>query len=226
VYEPFPGNYVWNLSVNLCIAMGGAIGEMERANDHVRQVAREGADAGTEAFFSAWMSMADQVVELADEAAAARHFLSAAEKYGRATAYYLTAERMQNRRYEPGKKAYRAMLKTMDRMIFAGSLNCERVEIPYGDKSFPGLFVKGHGAGPRPCVVFCNGLDSVKEMIYLSVRDELAKRACPVSWSTSLVSAKHCVSVASARSPTASDGRLRHWTISRPAKMWTIGGLE
>jgi dienelactone hydrolase len=176
MYEPFPGNYVWNLSVNLCIAMGGAIGEIERANGHVRQVAREGADAGTEAFFSAWMSMADQVVELADEAAAARHFLSAAEKYGRATAYYLTAERMQNRHYEPRKKAYRAMLKTMDRTIFAGSLNCERVEIPYGGRSFPGLFVKGHGAGPRPCVVFCNGLDSVKEMIYLSVRDDLAIR--------------------------------------------------
>jgi hypothetical protein len=83
-------------------------------------------------FFSAWMSLADQVVGLADEAAAARHFLSAAGKYGRATAYYLTAKRMQSRHYEPRKKAYRAMLKAMDRKIFAGSLNCERVEIPYG----------------------------------------------------------------------------------------------
>jgi dienelactone hydrolase len=64
----------------------------------------------------------------------------------------------------------------MDRMIFAGSLNCERVEISYGGGSFPGLFVKGHGAGPRPCVIFCNGLDSVKEMIFLSVREEFAKR--------------------------------------------------
>ena len=30
MYEPFPGNYVWNLSVNICIGMGGAIGEIER----------------------------------------------------------------------------------------------------------------------------------------------------------------------------------------------------
>ena len=29
MYEPFPGNYVWNLSVNICIGMGGAIGEIE-----------------------------------------------------------------------------------------------------------------------------------------------------------------------------------------------------
>jgi dienelactone hydrolase len=176
MYEPFPGNYVWNLSVNICIGMGGAIGEIDRANARVRDVAKQGDDAGTEAFFSAWISMADQVAGLGDEAAAAGHFLSAAEKYARATAYYITAERMQSRHYAPRKQAYRTMLDTMDRTIVAGSLNCERVEIPYGDKRFPALFVKGYGAGPRPCVVFCNGLDSVKEMIYLSIGDEFAKR--------------------------------------------------
>jgi len=83
---------------------------------------------------------------------------------------------MQSRHYEPRKQAYRAMLETMDRMTVAGGLNCERVEIPYGNAGFPGIFVKGLGAGPRPCMVFCNGLDSVKEMIYLSNRDEFAKR--------------------------------------------------
>ena len=176
MYEAFPGNYVWNLSVNICIGMGGAIGEIDRANERIREVAKQGEDAGTEAFFSAWVSMADQVTQLGDEAASTGCFLSAAEKYGRATAYYVTAERMQSRHYEPRKQAYRTLLKTMERMIVCGSLNCERVEIPYGANSFPGLFVKGQGAGPRPCVVFCNGLDSVKEMIYLSIRDELAKR--------------------------------------------------
>jgi dienelactone hydrolase len=83
---------------------------------------------------------------------------------------------MQSRHYEPRKKAYRTMLDTMERMIVSGSLNCARVEILYGQARFPALFVRGHGAGPRPCVVFCNGLDSVKEMIYLSIRDEFAKR--------------------------------------------------
>ncbi len=46
---------------------------------------------------------------------------------------------MQSRHYEPRKQAYRTMLQTMERTIVAGSLNCERVEIPYGDKSFPGF---------------------------------------------------------------------------------------
>lgn len=176
MYEPFPGNYVWNLSVNICIGMGGAIGEINSANECVREIAKQGEDVGTESFFSAWMTIANRVTALADEDSDRGHFLSAVEKYGRATAYYITAERMQSRHHEPRKQAYRTMLNTFERMIVAGSLNCARVEIPYEGTSFPALFVRGQGSGPRPCVVFCNGLDSVKEMIYLTIRDEFAKR--------------------------------------------------
>lgn len=176
MYEPFPGNYVWNLSVNICIGMGGAMGEMDKANEEVRQIARQGEDAGTEAFFNAWTRMGDRLVALGEEAEAAGHGRSAAEKYCRATAYYMTAERMQSRHYEPRWRVYRTMLDTMARAIAAGKLNVQRVDIPYEGSSFPGLFVPGHGAGPRPCMVFCNGLDSVKEMIYLTMRDTLAVR--------------------------------------------------
>ena len=143
MYEPFPGNYVWNLSVNICIGMGGAIGEIDKANERVRDIAKRGDDApALKRFFSSWISMADRVAELADEAAAAGHYLSAAEKYCRATAYYITAERMQSRHFAPRKQAYSTMLQTMERAIVAGSLNCERVEIPYQGKSFPALFVR------------------------------------------------------------------------------------
>ena len=47
VFEPFPGNYVWNLSVNLAICMGGSIGEMDIANAQVCAIAAEGDDLGT-----------------------------------------------------------------------------------------------------------------------------------------------------------------------------------
>lgn len=180
MYEPFPGNYVWNLSVNIAIAMGGAIGEMDRANDEVREIARQGEDSGTEAFFESWGRMADRLVALGEEAEAAGHGRSAAEKYLRATAYYMTAERMQSRHYEPRKAMYRTMLDTMQRAVKLGGLNCERVEIPYEGAAFPGLFIRGHGEGPRPCMVFCNGLDSVKEMIALSVRERFAERGVSV----------------------------------------------
>ena len=73
MYEPFPGNYVWNLSVNICIAMGGQIDEVEQANTKVRAIASNGADAGTEAFFSAWGQMAEKLVALGAEAATSGH---------------------------------------------------------------------------------------------------------------------------------------------------------
>src|ERR1700742_672903 len=99
MYEPFPGNYVWNLSVNICIGMGGAMGEMDNANEQVRAIAAEGEDKGTEAFFDSWGAMAERLVALGEEAEAAGHRRSASEKYCRATAYYMTAERMQSRHY-------------------------------------------------------------------------------------------------------------------------------
>lgn len=176
MYEPFPGNYVWNLSVNICLAMGGAMGEIDQANAAVREIAQRGEDAGTEAFFASWGAMADRIFQLGVAAEAAGHGASAAEKYCRATAYYMTAERMQSRHYAPRRAMYRKMLETMNRAVCSGKLNCERVEIPYEDSSFPALFVRGEGQGPRPCIVFCNGLDSVKEMIFLAMRDTLARR--------------------------------------------------
>jgi dienelactone hydrolase len=176
MYEPFPGNYVWNLSVNICLGMGGVMGEIDRANEEVRAIALQGEDSGTEAFFKSWGAMADRLVALGAEAESAGHGASAAEKYCRATAYYMTAERMQSRHFEPRKVMYQTMLDTMNRAITAGKLNCERVEIPYEGRSYPALFVRGRGEGPRPCMVFCNGLDSVKEMIFLSMRETLAVR--------------------------------------------------
>lgn len=176
MYEPFPGNYVWNLSVNICLGMGGAMGEIDRANAEVREIAKQGEDAGTEAFFIAWLKMADRIATLGDEALAAGHGRSASSKYARATGYYITAERMQARTYAPRQAAYATMLDTMAKTITAGNLNCERVEIPYEGTHYPALFVRGEGTGPRPCMVFCNGLDSVKEMIYLAVRDTFAVR--------------------------------------------------
>jgi dienelactone hydrolase len=176
MYEPFPGNYVWNLSVNICLAMGGVMGEIDPANESIRAIAQSGEDEGTEAFFASWGALADRLVVLGQEAEAAGHGTSAAEKYCRAIAYYITAERMQSRHYEPRRAMYQTMLDTMRRAVAAGRLNCERVEISYQGSSFPGLFVRGEGAGPRPCMVFCNGLDSVKEMIFLALRNTLATR--------------------------------------------------
>jgi dienelactone hydrolase len=176
MYEPFPGNYVWNLSVNICLNMGGVMGEIDPANDQVRAVAGSNADVGTEAFFSAWGELADRVRSLAADDDAAGHRFSAAEKYARAAAYYITAERMQRRDFAPRKAMYATMLDTMGRFYVNSDLGASRVEFPYERATLSAVFIPGRSQGPRPCMIFCNGLDSTKEMVTLALRDRFAKR--------------------------------------------------
>jgi dienelactone hydrolase len=178
MYEPFPGNYVWNLGINICLACGGAIGEIVTANAPVMEAAKQGADQGTVAFFESWCSLADRLVAQARIDEAAGHRISASKKLARACVYYMTAERMQRHGFPPRKLAYQKMLDAMDESARLGQLNVERVEIPYAGTSYPGLFVRANGTdAAAPCMIHTNGLDSVKEMIFWSgIGDALASR--------------------------------------------------
>ena len=179
MYEPFPGNYVWNLSVNLALTMGGAIGEIDEANKPVLAAASRGADEGTPAFFESWTKLADRLVAQAEANAAVGHRISASEKYRRACVYYMVAERMQKHGFAPREAAYAKMLDAMRLAGELGDLNVERVEIPYQGTTYPGLFMRATTADgrPAPCMIHTNGLDSVKEMIYWSeIGQDLARR--------------------------------------------------
>jgi alpha-beta hydrolase superfamily lysophospholipase len=177
--EYFPTNYVWNLSTNIALLMGGNVGEVDAICRTLTEASESADDSGTAAFFEAWCGQADRLVELAGEDVAAGRKLSAGAKYGRAATYYITAERMQNRHFEPRRHAYRRMLEAFAKYIELGELNCERVEIPYQGKTLAGLYVRASraDASPAPCIAFFNGLDSTKEMIFGSrIGHELARR--------------------------------------------------
>ena len=177
--EYFPTNYVWNLSTNIALVMGGNVGEVDAICRKLTDASKSADDSGTAAFFEAWCEQADRLVELAEEDVAAGRRLSAGAKYGRAATYYITAERMQNRHFEPRRRAYRRMLEAFAKYIELGELNCERVEIPYQGKTLAGLYVRAFraDASPAPCIAFFNGLDSTKEMIFGSrIGHELARR--------------------------------------------------
>ena len=182
--EYFPTNYVWNLSTNIALVMGGNIGEIDSICRTLQTVAERKDDSGTVAFFEAWCAQADRLVELAEEDEKAARPLSAGAKYGRAATYYITAERMQDRHFEPRKVAYRRMLDCFAKYMKLTKQPCERVEIPYQGTSLAGLFVPAHAGieanratRRAPCIAFFNGLDSTKEMIYGSrIGYELARR--------------------------------------------------
>ncbi|MCO6187583.1 S9 family peptidase [Rhizobium sp. L1K21] len=167
MWEPFPGNYVWNLSSNLALMCGGNIGEIEAACQPIRDAAKNGEDAGTALFFDSWIAVANNVLANADADLAKGRRLSAGIKYQRAAGYLLTAERMQSRDYAPRWQAYADGLANFRKGVELQGLDVEFVQIPYEGKFFTGLFVPAKNVdGPAPCVVSCNGLDSMKEQIF------------------------------------------------------------
>jgi fermentation-respiration switch protein FrsA (DUF1100 family) len=177
--EYFPSNYVWNLSTNIALSMGGNYGEVFDICRRLVEVSKSGDDQGTVAFFAAWCEQADRLVELAHEDLTAGRRLSAGAKFGRAATYYITAERMQNRHFEPRRTAYQKMLSSFRQYLELSEQPCERVEIPYAGKTLAALFMPAAGPSGRksPCIAFFNGLDSTKEMIYGSrIGHELSRR--------------------------------------------------
>ncbi|KQM14797.1 alpha/beta hydrolase family protein [Novosphingobium sp. Leaf2] len=176
LFEYFP-NYIWNLSVSIAMESGGQIGEIIDMCKPIRDAAAGGADAGTPQFMQAWATMGDKLLELAGEDEAKGRLFSASTKLERASLYLLIAERMQSHG-APGREAtYAKARAAFDKSTVLGKINRERVEIPLGAGTMPALFTRAPGEGRKPVVVFCNGLDSCKEMLYWTrLPLELARR--------------------------------------------------
>lgn len=177
LFEYFP-NYVWNLSLSIAMQSGAELGEIVDMSKPLLEKASAGEDAGTKEFLEEWVKMADKLIELADEDEAKGRTLSAGQKLQRASLYLFSAERMQGHGH-PGRDATFAMAcSAFQKGVKFRNENVERVEIPYKGKVIPALFTRAENVdGPAPCVVYLNGLDSCKELLYWSkLPHELAKR--------------------------------------------------
>lgn len=176
LFEYFP-NYVWNLSVAIALESGGQIGEIVDMCKPLLDAAAKGEDAGTLQFAEQWAKKADTLIGLADEDEARGRNLSAGAKLERASLYLFCAERMQGNGH-PGREATFAKAQdAFKRGMTLGGVGIERVEIAYGEKTFPALYFRAPGDGPKPVVIYCNGLDSSKELLYWSrLHQALARR--------------------------------------------------
>ena len=176
LFEYFP-NYIWNLSVAIAMESGGQIGEIVDMCQPIRDAAASGADAGTPQFMAQWAAMGDKLIDLAAEDEAKGRAFSASAKLERAALYLLNAERMQGHGH-PGRQAtYAKAREIFDRSTVLGRINRERVDIPLERGTMPALYTRAPGDGPHPVVVYCNGLDSCKELLYWSrLPEALARR--------------------------------------------------
>lgn len=176
LYEPFP-NYIWNLSVSIAMESGGQIGEIVDMCQPIIAAAAGGGDAGTPQFMRQWAAYGDKLIELADEDEAKGRRFSASSKLERAALYLLVAERMQGHGAPGRAETYARARAAFDRSTALGQINRERVEIPLQNGTMPALFTRAPGTAPRPVVVYCNGLDSCKELLYWSrLPEALARR--------------------------------------------------
>lgn len=162
MYEPFPDNYVWNLSVNLSLSTGGQFTEVLDAITPILPLAARG-DEATGAWVDAWECLGDRVAELAGEELAAGAPLSAGQRYIRAANYFMIAERFHATDSERRTAVYQKVMDALDAFIAHGGEPVSRVEIPYKGGSFPALFYRAPDAPPAsPAMIQFNGLDSTK----------------------------------------------------------------
>ena len=178
LFQYFPGNYVWNLSVAIALESGARIGEIEEMCRPLLDAAARGEDAGTPAFLRGWVEMADRLAELADEDLQRGRGFSAADKLNRSSLYYQVAERMQGLGAPDREETYRKAVTSFQRSVQAGGRNFRRVDIPYEGQALAGYFTQAVGAGgAAPTVLYVNGLDSTKEMLAWSgLPEALARR--------------------------------------------------
>jgi alpha-beta hydrolase superfamily lysophospholipase len=175
----FPNNFMWSGAVNLSLMAGGELGQIDRWLAPLRDVGD--TDPDTDAWTKAWDGAAAQQEEHADDDLRMGFRRSAGARYLRASNYYLTGERQT----PPGP----AKLNSYQRALaaFAKAAEClprplERVEINSPDGILPGYLIPARANGPAPVVIFYNGLDVTKEILYGIIRDEFADRgiACLV----------------------------------------------
>lgn len=180
MFEYFDGNYTWNMAVNLALAMGGSIGDIDDVSRPLRSVAKQNDSVAAEMLFEAWGGLGDKVSKLAEADLAKGRKLSAGEKYRRAAIYYIQAERMQAPHFDRRRKAFASMLDAFAKFVALTNQSCVRCEVPYDGTSLPALFVAADNLrerGKAPCMVHFDGLDVTKEIIYLlGMPQALARR--------------------------------------------------
>jgi pimeloyl-ACP methyl ester carboxylesterase len=178
-FRYFPTSYRWSMGLLLCLSAapwGGAeIDEVNRVGRALKE--KVGND---NAWFEEWARMGD-IVEARGRAAERQgHKLTAAACLMRASQYYQTGERFLQRDPRAGAVYRKAVKSFADAAAMIARPRIESVEVPYGGKTLPALFVHAApevaGGRPSPAMVFFDGFDITKEIQYFKGIPDLAAR--------------------------------------------------
>jgi pimeloyl-ACP methyl ester carboxylesterase len=152
-----------DFAVSLGLGLGGQIGE-------VATICGQIGEGDDDAWYTAWSTHADRLVEQADQASARRHRVGARETYLRASLYYAVS-------YHPifGVPVDPRLLTAFGKQseVFAKAAALadppgEALDIPFGGTTLPGYFFPADAnARPGPLLIATNGYDATLFEMYL-----------------------------------------------------------
>jgi dipeptidyl aminopeptidase/acylaminoacyl peptidase len=177
MFEYFPDNYPWSLSVVWAAEASGTFSEIHDAIVGLKPSAS--ADPATSGllWYDAWCSLAAQRLRVAKEMEAKRFVQSAGRGYLRSGIYELMAIRFLNRDDPRGVKSYMAGTLHFARGLEILGKPARALEVPYGRGRLPGILAIPPGlTRPAPCVMVFGGFDSLKEWVYPLLIDAFMRR--------------------------------------------------
>ncbi len=162
----FPDNYPWSLTTGMLFDEVGTFAEIDEALKTLKPIAGGSKEIAQEAWYQTMVGLGEKLERLANEDEARGHTLTAARKHHRSGLYYLRAERFAPHGDPRGLMAYKRGVARYNHARVLEKAPVEFLDIPFRGSTFPAMFVRAKGDGRRPCVVFQQGFDSLKELFW------------------------------------------------------------
>lgn len=171
MFEYFPGNYMWSLAVNRCLASGGIFGEIHWVCKDLLDASKAGPWGDGLAWHLAWKKLAEQVEAVGDEAIEGGTTVTASEAYYRAAQYYQWAEAFLPPDDDRAPATFARHMATFARAAALMHPRVETFDIPFEGSFISAYFVPAQGVeGPAPAVILSDGLDGTKEEMFYVAR--------------------------------------------------------
>ena len=170
MFEYFPENYPWSMATMMAVNAGGIISEIDEVLKDLKEVSILNDDTANQAWHDAWSRLGDRNQRLAESDAHLNRCISSGQKYLRAAAYFMTAERMCKSNSRRRLITYQRMLDCFELGIRNLKDPVTNIAIPYEDTFLPSLFFPAIAApeeSSTPCIIHFDGLDVMKEYLYL-----------------------------------------------------------
>jgi hypothetical protein len=166
VFEYFPDNYPWSLSVSWAVEVTGTFSEIHDAIHGLRSVAKADPRSAGVAWYEAWHNLAARHSRIAVDAATRCFTQGAGRSYFRAGVYELMAIRFLPPDDPRGLTGYAAGSAHFVKGLQKLGRKVRRLDVPYQEGFLPGLLALPDGPQPAPCIIVFGGFDSLKEWVY------------------------------------------------------------